>query len=42
VFAKSQEQLLAKWQGFAAYALKNGLIEKPLEASELFQNLLSK
>ncbi len=42
VFANSQEQILAKWQGFAAYALKNGLIEKPVEASELFQNVLSK
>lgn len=41
VFARRQEQLLAKWQGFAAYALKNGLIEKPVEASDLFQNVLS-
>lgn len=42
IFANSQEQKLAKWQGFAAYALKNGLIEKPVEAAELFQNVLSK
>jgi len=42
VFAKHQEQTLAKWQGFTAYALKNGLIEKPVEASDLFQNVLSK
>jgi putative hydroxymethylpyrimidine transport system substrate-binding protein len=42
VFAGSQEQSLAKWQRFAAYALKSGLIEKPVEASELFQNVLSK
>ncbi len=41
IFANSQEQILAKWQNFAAYALKNGLIEKPVEASELFQNVLS-
>jgi putative hydroxymethylpyrimidine transport system substrate-binding protein len=42
VFASHQEQSLAKWQGFAAYALKNGLIDKPVEASDLFQNLLSR
>jgi putative hydroxymethylpyrimidine transport system substrate-binding protein len=41
VFANSQTQLLSKWQAFAAYALKNGLIEKPVEASDLFQNVLS-
>jgi putative hydroxymethylpyrimidine transport system substrate-binding protein len=42
VFANRQEQSLAKWQAFAAYALKNGLIDKPVEAADLFQNLLSK
>jgi putative hydroxymethylpyrimidine transport system substrate-binding protein len=42
VFASSQEQSLAKWQTFAAYALKNGLIDKPVEASNLFHNVLSK
>jgi putative hydroxymethylpyrimidine transport system substrate-binding protein len=42
VFATRQEQTLTKWQGFAAYALKNGLIEKPVEASDLFLNVLSK
>ena len=41
VFATSQEQSLTKWQGFAAYALKNRLIDKPVEASDLFQNVLS-
>lgn len=41
VFANSQTQLLSKWQAFATYALNNGLIDKPVEASDLFQNVLS-
>jgi len=41
VFATTQTQSEAKWQTFAEFALKAGLIEKPVVASELFQNMLA-
>jgi putative hydroxymethylpyrimidine transport system substrate-binding protein len=41
VFATTQTQSAAKWTTFAEFALKAGLIEKPVVASELFQNVLA-
>jgi len=41
VFATTQTQSEAKWTTFAEFALKAGLIEKPVVASELFQNVLA-
>ncbi len=40
VFATTQQQSAQKWQIFADFALKNGLISKPAEVSELFRNVL--
>jgi putative hydroxymethylpyrimidine transport system substrate-binding protein len=41
VFATTQTQSEAKWTTFAEFALKAGLIEKPVVASELFRNVLA-
>jgi putative hydroxymethylpyrimidine transport system substrate-binding protein len=41
VFATTQTQSEAKWKTFAEFALNAGLIEKPVVASELFQNVLA-
>jgi putative hydroxymethylpyrimidine transport system substrate-binding protein len=41
VFATTQTQSEAKWTTFAEFALKAGLIEKPVVASELFRNMLA-
>ena len=40
VFAKTQRHALEKWQRFAAFALQQGLISKPVAVSELFHNVL--
>lgn len=41
VFATTQTQSETKWTTFAEFALKAGLIEKPVVASELFRNVLA-
>ncbi|MDH3602327.1 MAG: ABC transporter substrate-binding protein [Candidatus Tectomicrobia bacterium] len=41
VFATTQTQSESKWETFAEFALKAGLIEKPVVASELFRNVLA-
>ena len=40
VFAKTQQQVAEKWQRFAAFALKHGLIAQPVEVADLFRNVL--
>jgi putative hydroxymethylpyrimidine transport system substrate-binding protein len=40
VFAKTQQHITEKWQRFAAFALKHGLISQPVEVADLFRNVL--
>ena len=39
VFARSQRQDLARWRRFGEFALKQGIISTPLDASQLFVEL---
>ena len=41
VFATTQAQSAQKWEVFAEFALKQGLITKKVESSTLFQNVLT-
>jgi putative hydroxymethylpyrimidine transport system substrate-binding protein len=41
VFATTQTQSESKWKTFAEFAMKAGLIEQPVVATELFRNVLA-